>query len=56
VRRFDAKPIDSNEIISVNEFSIDEIHKMIHNGEILHSSTLNAFFLAIFHNLIKLNK
>lgn len=53
VKKFNAKPIDPNEIISVYEFSIEEMHKMINNSEIIHSSTLNAFFLAKFHNVIK---
>lgn len=53
VKKNNSKPIDSNEIISVYEFSIEEMHKMINNGDILHSSSLNAFFLAKFNNLIK---
>ncbi|MEE9377654.1 MAG: NUDIX hydrolase [Candidatus Lokiarchaeia archaeon] len=53
VKKNNSKPIDSNEIISVNEFFIEEVHKMINNGDILHSSTMNAFFLAKFNNLIK---
>ena len=53
VKRINSKPLDPNEIISVNEFSIEEIHKLIKNGDILHSSTMNAFLLAKFYNLIK---
>ncbi len=53
VKRINSKPIDPNEIISVDEFSIEEIHKLIKNGGILHSSTMNAFLLAKFYNLIE---
>jgi len=53
VKRINSKPIDPNEIISVYEFSIEEIHKIITNGDIIHSSTMNAFLLAEFYNLIK---
>ena len=53
VRKNNSKPIDSNEVISVYEVSIEEMHKIIKDGEILHSSTMNAFFLAKFLNLIK---
>ena len=53
VKKMNSKPIDSNEIISVDEFSLEEVHNMILNGDILHGSTVNAFFLAKFYNLIK---
>ncbi len=53
VEKKNSKPIDPNEIISVYEFSIEEIHKLINNGDIIHSSTINAFLLAKFYNLIK---
>lgn len=52
VKRSNSKPIDQNEIISVREYSIEEIDNLIKNGEILHSSTMNAFLLAKFYNLI----
>lgn len=54
VKKTNSKPIDPNEIISVNEFSIEDVHKMINNGDIIHASTINAFLLAKFYNLIKL--
>jgi len=53
VKKNNSKPIDSNEIISVHEFSIEEIQKIINNGDIIHSSSINAFFLARHYNLIK---
>ena len=53
VKKTNSKPIDSNEIISVYEFSVEKIHKIINNGDIIHSSTINAFLLAKFYNLIK---
>jgi ADP-ribose pyrophosphatase len=53
VKKYDSKPIDSNEIITVYELSTDELEKKIKNGEIIHSSTINAFLLAKFYNLIE---
>jgi NADH pyrophosphatase NudC (nudix superfamily) len=53
VKQSNSIPIDSNEIISVDEFSLEEVHIMIHNGTIFHGSTVNAFFLAKSYNLIK---
>ncbi|MFX1281942.1 MAG: NUDIX hydrolase [Promethearchaeota archaeon] len=53
VKKVNSKPIDPNEVISVNEFSLEEMHKMINTGEIIHGSTINAFLLAEFYNLIK---
>ncbi|MFW9988362.1 MAG: NUDIX hydrolase [Candidatus Odinarchaeota archaeon] len=53
VEKNNSKPIDPNEIITVYEFSIDQIHNLIYNGDIIHSSTINAFLLAKFYNLIK---
>jgi ADP-ribose pyrophosphatase len=52
VKKVYSNPIDPNEVISVNEFSLEEVHKMINNGEIIHGSTINAFLLAKFYNLI----
>ncbi|MFX1364435.1 MAG: NUDIX hydrolase [Promethearchaeota archaeon] len=52
VKKNNSEPIDPNEIISVYEFTIEEIHNLIRNGDIIHSSTVNAFLLAKFYNLI----
>jgi len=53
VKRINSKSTDPNEIILVHEFSIEEIHRIINNGDIIHGSTMNAFFLARFYDLIK---
>ncbi len=53
VNKNSSKPIDPNEIISVKEFPVEEVDKLIKNNDILHSSTINAFLLAKFYNLIK---
>ena len=53
VKKDNSIQLDQNEIISVFEFSNEEIDNIIKKGEILHGSTLNAFFLAKLHNLIK---